>query len=431
MANMTAERLSRPYEVFKMNLECLATRYGTPAYVYDLAEVRAAHSRLTSVLPPDAVLYYSLKANPHPRLVTELVQLGCAAEVASIGELRAAIGAGLPADRCLLTGPAKDAKLLVTAIENGVGLIAAESRSDLERIGTVAATRGRTVDVLLRLNPDWRGGGAGLAMAGGSSQFGVDVEQVLDRPDQYRTLGVRIAGVQIFVGSNISSAEALVGAFQAAGDAAQAASTALEIGFDMVDLGGGFPAPYAVTGGPVDLSSLRLPLARVADDLRRNAGDPVIAFEAGRYLTGTCGRLICRVVDIKHSRGRRFVLLDSGIHHLGGMSGLRRLRRLDVTVLTHRSSEQPSDASPAVVAGPLCTPLDRWTDGANVAEVDIGDLVQVPNVGAYGLTASLLAFLSQPTPCEIVIEGTEVLEVSRLATDRQKVLPAAATWKPT
>src|SRR3989442_2461657 len=78
-----------------------------PAYVYDLAEVRRAHALLRSALPQPSELFYSLKANPHPRVVGALVGLGCSAEVCSPGELAAALEAGVATDRVLYTGPGK------------------------------------------------------------------------------------------------------------------------------------------------------------------------------------------------------------------------------------------------------------------------------------------------------------------------------------
>ena len=83
----------------------LAERFGTPAYVYDLAAVRDAHRDLRDALPAGTALHYSLKANPHPRLVTELAMAGCHAEVASIGEVDAALAAGLRPGLVQLAGP--------------------------------------------------------------------------------------------------------------------------------------------------------------------------------------------------------------------------------------------------------------------------------------------------------------------------------------
>jgi diaminopimelate decarboxylase len=111
------------------------------------------------------------------------------------------------------------------------------------------------------------------------------------------------------------------------------------------------------------------------------------------------------------------VVLESGINHLGGMSGLRRLPPVVPDLVGGAVGGDPLRG--AIVAGPLCTPLDTWARSADVPRVRPGDVVQVPNVGAYGLSASLVAFLGHPAPREAVVDGGEVVEVSQLALVRR------------
>jgi diaminopimelate decarboxylase len=157
-----------------------------------------------------------------------------------------------------------------------------------------------------------------------------------------------------------------------------------------------------------------------------HGASPRIAFESGRYLTGSCGRLLCTVQDVKYSRGERHVVLDAGINHLGGMQGLRRLgsAQIEVLLIDHigeQSKEEYADITHVV--GPLCTPLDRWACLPGLAKLKPGDLVEVRNVGAYGLSASLLAFLSRDTPCEVVIDNEAVVAATRLSISSEHVLP--------
>lgn len=402
--------------VTAVELADIADRYGTPAYVYDLTEVEAARHRLGAALPGDSRLYYSLKANPHPAVVARLADLGCGAEVSSPAELAAARSAGMPPDRCLYTGPAKTADELEYALTRGVSWCNAESQTDLMRIAEVAAKVGSPADVAVRINPPWTGAGATLAMAGASGQFGIDLDQIVAAGTGLLPAGIRTVGGQAFLGSGIGDPAGLLAAWEVAADALVRLADAVGRPLALASLGGGFPAPYAAPGDPADLAPVRAPLAALTGRLGAHPllGDAVIAFESGRALTATAGCLLTRVVDVKRSGGRRIVLADSGIHHLGGMQGLRRLRSLNATVVGGGGR-----SGPAMLAGPLCTPLDRWVDNHDVPEVVPGDLLRVPNVGAYGLTASLLAFLSRETPLEIVVADGEVVEVSRLVLDRR------------
>ena len=119
-------------------------------------------------------------------------------------------------------------------------------------------------------------------------------------------------------------------------------------------------------------------------------GSPRVAFESGRYLVGGCGTLICAVQDVKNSKGRTYVVLDSGINHLGGMSGLGRVLRTKPEIIRLGDSESTDIGHKADIVGPLCTPLDSLARDASTPELTPGDLVAIANVGAYGLTGSLI-----------------------------------------
>jgi diaminopimelate decarboxylase len=400
----------------------------TPAYVYDLAEVRRAHAKLSAALPDPARLYYSLKANPHPAVVAALAELGCAAEVCSPGELAIACGAGVPADRILYTGPGKRDSDVAGALRAGVAWFSADSPSGLDQLARVARENGTVARCLLRVNDHDPVPGQGLAMTGVASQFGADADWVLAEPELFGSRpGARLAGFHLYMGSNITSEEALVRQFETALAAAARLRPALGTEPLMVNLGGGFGAPFARSGGLPDFPGLAGRLSALLDDTFPGwrAGRPVIAFESGRYLTSTCGTLFTCVLDTKRSHGRPVIVLESGINHLGGNSGLRRLP----PVLPELRSARPAGTlAGAIVTGPLCTPLDTWANGAEVPDLRPGDLVAVPNVGAYGLSASLVAFLGHPLPREIVVDGPVTVDVSRVRLVRETAAHLEEPW---
>ncbi len=407
-----------------------ATLYGTPAYVYDLAEVRRAHRELTALLPERSLLYYSVKANPHPAVCAELARLGCGAEVSSAGEVQTCIAAGFPAGRCLFTGPGKTPAEISLAIQHGIQDFSVESPTDLRRVAAVAATAGVRLRCLLRVNVDTPLPGMGLTMTGVASQFGTDTRQVLDNPgdfvgDDY----AQVTGLHLFMGSNAADEDVLVRQFDAALRSVAELESALDRPLLFIDLGGGFAAPYARPGDRPGYAGLRERLAGLLAGRLPPARQPrQVAFESGRYLVGGSGTLVARVLDVKHSKDSTFVVLDSGINHLGGMAGLRRVPPARVRPLAGRPHDAPPDGEipDCYFVGPLCTPLDTWARGITAPRLRSGDLVAVPNVGSYGLTASLLAFLSRPAPVEVVIDGSEIRTADRLTFTRRPEHPSAA-----
>lgn len=398
------------------DVAALVERWGSPLYVYDLDAVDAAWDRLGAALPVGAVVYYSLKANPHPAVVERLRARGARAEVSSTGELRAALAAGFRPQDVLVTGPAKGRGGIEDAVALGCRRFSVESPADLDRASRVAHDHGAELTVLLRVNVDEIVSPAdGLALGGVPSPFGMDLSAVLD--DLPRLLdrpGLTVAGAHFFLATNLSDQAAVVGNLAAA---VAAAGKLAEAGLapEVLDLGGGFGAPFARPGPPVGLPTLRGELdALVAAAFPAPAARPELWFESGRYLVGAAGTLVSTVVDVKHSKGERFVVLDSGIHHLGGMAGLKRLPPFDLGV----AAGPAGPPTRAHVVGPLCTTLDTWARRAELGELAPGDLVTVPNVGAYGLTASLLAFLSHDCPWEVAVDRSGVRSASRIVLDR-------------
>jgi diaminopimelate decarboxylase len=400
----------------------LAEMFGTPLYVYDLDRVAASYLDLRNSLPPGFVIFYSLKANPHPDVANALREVdgrsACRAEVSSVGELAAALEAGFEAGECLYTGPGKTEAELVTAIAQGVRTFSVESLSDLERAGGVARRFRTVIDCLLRINTAGTMAAASIRMMGTPSQFGIDSETLRAQLPMLRAVaGARLVGAHFYSLSNAKDEQSLISELtQSVGTAARLRAE-LRLPMRILDIGGGFGAPYAVPGNRPVYPNLRLRLESALDAHFPywRSGTPQIACESGRYLVGDCGELISSVTNIKESRGRKFVILDAGINAFGGMSGLGRLMPLAI------KPEDPSeadDAEPATLVGPLCTPGDTLGRDVRVPPLGVGDLITVPNVGAYGATASLLLFLSRPVPPEVVVRGGEIVTVSQLQVRR-------------
>ncbi|MGH8792442.1 MAG: type III PLP-dependent enzyme [Stackebrandtia sp.] len=395
-----------------------------PAYIYDLAEVRRSYERLRAALPQPSTVYYSLKANPHPAVTAALGGLGAHAEVCSSGELEVALAAGIRPDQVLYTGPGKSRRETIVAVEAGVRRFSVDSPRGLDDLDKVAAACGAELECLVRVNDDRPTPGQGLTMTGVASPFGADVGWIEDEPARFADRdGVRVVGLHLYMGSNLVDEAALLAQFAQSIQTAARLEKALDARFSVLDLGGGFGAPYARAGELPVMPHLAERLADMLDEAFGGWRDsaPAVWFESGRYLTATCGRLVTRVLDAKRSNGRSVVVLESGINHLGGMSGLRRLPQITPTLVDAESGEAGEPVSDAMVAGPLCTPLDLWASRTSVPPLEPGQLVEVPNVGAYGLSASLVSFLGHPFPAEVIVDDGRIVETTRLRLLREHV----------
>ncbi|MFD5508192.1 type III PLP-dependent enzyme [Streptomyces sp. NPDC059761] len=392
----------------------LARQYGTPLYVYDLDRARAARRDLFGWLPEGFEVFYAFKANPHVDLVRALRDgegPACKAEISSTGELAAALEAGYPGSDILYTGPGKTPEELYEAIAAGVCTFSAESLSDLEHIGGAALEHDTVVDCLLRINSASASATTSIRMTGAPTQFGIDSETVADLAEQLRSVpGTRIAGLHLFSQSNAADEEALIGELTHTIRVAAAIQDDLGVPLRLLDIGGGFSVPYAQHGERARYPKLRTELEASLDlhFPQWREGAPRLAVESGRYLSGDSGTLVARVSNVKISRGKKFVILDAGINTFGGMSGLGRLLPVSVQVEAGEETEKAS------LVGPLCTPGDVLGRGIDLPPLDEGDLVRIPNAGAYGPTSSLLMFLGRPAPTEVAVSGGKVVSVSRI-----------------
>lgn len=404
----------------------LTARFGSPLYVYDVDRLRAARADLQAALPTGATVFYSFKANPHPGIAAALRRPGaggrpCRAEVCSTGELAAALEAGFEAPGILYTGPGKTAGEIDTALAAGVRTFSAESAGDLRRIGERAARYGVQAACLLRVNSAAAAATTSIRMTGTPSQFGFDAETLPELLPLLRSLpGVRIAGAHFFPLSNSRDEASLIAEFRETIAGAARLEADLGTPLEILDLGGGFAAPYSVPGHRPVYRELRAALEAALDEHfpRWRDGSLEVAFESGRYLAGDCGRLLTTVTNVKESRGRTFAVLDAGINTLGGMAGLGRLLPLSVEP---RPSDDGREAVQVSLAGPLCTPGDLLSRAVLMPVPAPGDVLAVPNVGAYGPTASLLHFLGRPAPVEVLLEGGRVRSATRLAASRTAV----------
>jgi diaminopimelate decarboxylase len=378
---------------------------------------------LRDALPPGFVIFYPLQANPHPDVANALCEVAgrpaCRAEVGSVTELAVALEAGFNASECLYLGSGKTESDLIVAVAWGVQTFSVESLSDLERVGSVARRFGTVVDCLLRISTAGLEAGSRLGKTGTSPQLGIDSDTLREQLPMLRSVvGVRVVGAHFTALGHAQDEQSLVAELAATVGAAARLFAEFCLPLRILNIGGGFVAPYAVPGPRPVYRNLRAELESALDAHFPcwRVGTPRIACEAGCYLVGDCGELISTVTNIKERGGRKFVILDVGTDTAG-----------DGPTPFEPPLFAADDVDAAALAGPGSVP-----DDAPIRDVEVGDVVTVPNVGAYDATARLLLFLDRPAPREVVIQGGKIVTVSRLQIGRilYVQLPANRTCTP-
>jgi diaminopimelate decarboxylase len=380
-----------------VSAETLAAQ-GTPLFVYDAARIAAQVERFRAAFPSVA-LHYAVKANPCGPLLETMEALVDGFDVASAGELQRVAALGLPIS---FAGPGKRDPELKEAISGGV-TINLESEAEAERALTLGERLGTRPKLAVRVNPPFGIKGAGMKMGGLASPFGVDHERVGALVRLIVHAGADWRGLHIYAGSQSLSAEAIIETHRAT--ISLAATIAVQAGAPPpeVNLGGGFGIPYFAKDEPLDLEIIAAALTKSLAERDNILGETKFSIELGRWLVGEAGVYLTRIVDRKVSRGKTFLVTDGGLHHMLAASGNfgQLLRRNYPVAIANRFIAEPAEE--VTVVGCLCTPLDLLADEVMLPRAEVGDLVAVFCAGAYGLSASPTAFLSQPAAREMLV----------------------------
>jgi diaminopimelate decarboxylase len=371
---------------------------GTPMFVYDTRRIADQVARFRSAFQGIA-LHYAVKANPYAPLLETVANMVDGFDVASAGELGKVAHLGLPIS---FAGPGKRDQELETAIRAGV-TINLESEGEAERALTICAREGLTAKLAIRVNPPFGLKGSGQKMGGLPSQFGVDHDRAPALIRRIVEAGADWQGLHIFAGSQALHADALIELQR--GTVELAVSICEEAGQapPHINLGGGFGIPYFAKDEPLEIEAVGEALANLLVDRPKILANTKFAIELGRWLVGEAGVYLARIVDRKESRGKTFLVTDGGLHHQLAASGNfgQLLRRNYPVAIASSFNAEPEEE--VTITGCLCTPLDLLADEAMLPRAEVGDLVAIFCAGAYGLTASPTAFLSQPMAREMLV----------------------------
>ncbi|GIG48697.1 staphyloferrin B biosynthesis decarboxylase SbnH [Dactylosporangium siamense] len=370
----------------------LAAERPVCAYVYDRAALHANVRALRAALPAGTRIAYAMKANGDDRVVAAVLTQVDGLEVASGGELAAAVAAGSPFT--VFSGPAKTDADLRAAVAAGA-VVNVESLHELRRLTVYGPAR-----VCLRVNRSHPALPGSHAMAGVPTAFGIDEELLPEAVRLAREGGLDVAGFHLHAVSNNLDAAAHAAYIRDAVAWAGEAAGRWGVRAPIVNVGGGFGVDIA-GDGRFDLEAFRDALSDL--DLPDGA---TLVVEPGRFVAASAGWYAAEVLDVKRTHGRWFVVVRGGTHHF----------RLPASWgYSHPFTVLPVDAWPypferpqvrdatVDVAGEQCNPRDVLARDAPVTAVRAGDVLVFANTGAYGWEVAHHDFLRHAHPELIVI----------------------------
>ncbi len=341
-------------------VEKLAGQYGTPLLVVSTEQVERNYAFMTENLP-GVKLYYAVKANPNEGIVRKLAELGSYFDVASDGEMQFLSDIGIAPERIVYANPVKTPNGLKVAKETGIYKFTFDSESEISKMAK--AIPGGSVLLRVRVdNPK--------ALVDLNKKFGAHPDDALHLLKLAREQGLDVAGLCFHVGSQSSSADAYMTALKIC---RRLFDEAIAAGFEMriLDIGGGFPIPSITES--IDIEPM---IKAIREKVNEYFPDIEIWAEPGRFMCGTVSNLITSVIGTQRRDGNQWYFLDDGLY--GTFSGVI-FDHWDFELETFKSGEK----IPATFAGPSCDSLDIMFFDKMTTPLEIGDLILVPNCGAY------------------------------------------------
>jgi len=416
-----------------INLDELAGQVGTPMYVYSRKTLEEHYDRIANAFKElEPVICYSIKSCGNIHLCKLLADRGAGMDVVSGGELYRAKLAGTPMSKVVYAGVGKTDAEIREAISAKIGWFNIESEAEFENIASIARQMGAFTNGALRVNPDVADPKTHAKTSTGKKEtkFGVDIERARRFFERYgKDKHLKLSAIHLHIGSPIYSAEPYVLAIK---KALELIEELRKQGHEItaIDIGGGYAADYE-SGASPDAGAYAKEIVPLLRDFKKNGG--TIILEPGRTIAANAGVLIARVQYIKMGGKKKFVIVDTGMHHLV------RPTLYDSFHFIWPTSVAPMHVPPtrakemtlqgletADVVGPICESGDFLAKDRPLPPVARGDLLCIFTAGAYGMVMSS-NYNAMPRPPEVLVDGKKATVIRRRETYDDLIAPEKAT----
>ena len=384
------------YFIENISLDKLAIKYSTPLYCYSYNKLKSnIINYLTYFKKFSPLVCFAIKSNTNLNLIREIKNFGLGADVVSKGELMLALKAGINKKKIVFSGVGKTESELKFAIEKKILLINSESESEIKIIEKIAKKKNVVVNIGIRLNPNTDANTLKQISTGKKeNKFGVDEKTFLKLVSVLRTSkNVKLKCLSVHIGSQITDHKPYEKMLKAVDKIINKA----KFNFEYIDLGGGMGISYEKNQKKLDYKKYKSAIEKF---LRKN--NSKLIFEPGRSIIGNTAILISRVIYLKETSKKIFVILDAGMNDMmrPALYGAKH------QILPAFKNKKKSKKSYEFV-GPICETTDKFLSVSNFNKLKERDLIFISDVGAYGSSLSS-NYNIRPKPSEILINKSKI-----------------------
>ena len=398
-------------------LDKAAERYGTPLYVYSSQTIVDHYKRLDQALHElHHEICYAVKANSNLAVIRLLAEQGAGFDIVSGGELYRIIKAGGNPAKCTFAGVGKSREEIEYALRCEVLSFNVESEQELSAINEIAKSLNKRAPIAIRVNPNVSANTHKYISTGKTeNKFGIAIDRVTEVYQRAKTFtNIRIRGVQMHIGSQITESRPFVQAIEKMLPLVHKLKS--DAGIEFFSIGGGIGIVYRGSLESGDEVWWKQDEPKHALTIQEYASATVpllkslpirVLLEPGRFLVGNAGVLLTRVLYVKRTPAKTFVIVDAGMNDLIRPALYQGYHEV---VPVRESKDRP--VTKVDLVGPVCESGDFFALDRELTEVEPGEVLALMSAGAYGFTMAS-NYNSRPLPAELLITGTEAKIVRR------------------
>lgn len=373
-----------------MNYKILATKYGTPLYIYDFDYIKSRYLALKNAFSArKSLVCFAVKANSNLSVLKFLANLGSGFDCVSIGEVRRALLAGANAYKIIFSGVGKKDEELKEALQNNILMINLESPAEMLRLENIAKELKKQARISIRVNPNVDAKTHPYISTGlNENKFGVEISEA-KKMYLYakKSEWLQPYGIHFHIGSQLTELAPIIEAANIVSNI-MSELKALEIDIKFFDVGGGIGVIYE--------NENEISLYDYAQGIlgALKGQDVTVICEPGRFLTANAGVFLTKVLYQKLNSKKRFVIVDGAMNDLirpslyNAHHGISVVSKQNGEISNENSFQNLNEISKADVVGPICESSDFLAKNVDLPELKNGDLLLVKSAGAYGFSMS-------------------------------------------
>ena len=393
--------LKKKLIIENVKVDYIAKKYGTPTYCYSYSELKKNINNFKNSFSTfSPLICFAVKSNTNINLIREIKKFGLGADVVSMGELMIAIKAGINPKKIVFSGVGKTFEEINYAINKKIFLINAESESEIKQIEKIAKLKKKKIQIGVRLNPNTDAKTLSQISTGKKeNKFGVNSKTFIRIINNYKnSKNIELKCLSVHIGSQILDHKPYEKMLKSISEILKK----IKYRFEFIDLGGGMGITYNNQQKKLNYKKYYLAIKKFLNKYKSK-----IIFEPGRSIIGNTGTLITKIIYIKKSGKKNFVILDAAMNDLMRPALYGATHKIMPSLKRYKISNENHE-----FVGPICESTDSFLNLKKFQELREDEIIVICDVGAYGMSLSSNYNL-RPKPIELLIKGSKIKVIKK------------------